>query len=94
MKTIDMEPLQVEMIKNVPLTRIQFYGSFFGCIKVRNQIKNIKNWINSSGKNDPTPDFYSEKYKLMMDAMAINDVEYEKNGKIINNQKRRQHEML
>ncbi len=30
-------------------------------------------WVNSSGKDDPPPDFYSDKYKLMMDVMRIDD---------------------
>ena len=37
------------------------------------------NWTDSSGKSDPPPDFYSDKYKLMMDVMRVND--HEKRGK-------------
>ena len=42
-------------------------------------------WINSSGKSDPPPDFYSEKYMLMMDVMRVNDHERKgKKGKLYN----------
>ena len=32
-------------------------------------------WIDSSGKGDPPPDFYSDKYQLMMDVMRVDDHE-------------------
>lgn len=42
-------------------------------------------WINSSGKNDPPPDYYSDKFKLMMDVMRIDDHSFiNKKGKICN----------
>lgn len=30
-------------------------------------------WINSSGKGDPPPDFYNPKINMMMDVMRIDD---------------------
>ena len=30
-------------------------------------------WINSSGKGDPPPDFFSDKYALMMEVMRVDD---------------------
>ncbi len=42
-------------------------------------------WIDSSGKSDPPPDFYSVEYKLMMDVMRVNDHEQKgKKGKLHN----------
>lgn len=35
--------------------------------------KNWKHWVNSSGKADPPPDFYSDKFGLMMDVMRVDD---------------------
>lgn len=32
-----------------------------------------KNWINSSGKSDPPPDYYLPKDELMMDVMRVDD---------------------
>ena len=44
-----------------------------------------KNWINSSGKSDPPPDYYSPKDELMMDVMRVDDHAFvDKKGKIQN----------
>ena len=94
MKTFDNESFQIEYLGNVPSSRVILYGNYFKCKSILHKIKKQRNWINSSGKDDLPPDFYSDKYHLMMDAMAINDVEYIRDGKIINDQKKRQHEMM
>ncbi len=40
------------------------------------------NWINSSGKSDPPPDYYSPKDELMMDVMRVDDHAFvDKKGK-------------
>lgn len=45
-----------------------------------------KKWINSSGKADPPPDFYSDKLGFMMDVMRVDDHgRIGKNGKSIVN---------
>lgn len=50
-----------------------------------NSIYDINNWSNSSGKNDPPPDMYSDKYNLMMDIMRVDDhATTNKKGKIFN----------
>ena len=42
-------------------------------------------WVNSSGKSDPPPDFYSDEFKCMMDVMRIDDHSFKnKKGKLIN----------
>lgn len=47
--------------------------------------KHWNNWIESSGKSDPPPDFYSDEYKLMIDVMRVNDTERKgKKGKLHN----------
>lgn len=46
------------------------------------KMKHSDAWINSSGKNDLPPDFYSEKFKLMADIMQINDSERTKKRNI------------
>lgn len=94
MKTFDNESFQIEYLENVPSSRVIFYGNYLKCKSILHKIKKYKKWINSSGKDDSPPDFYSNKYHLMMDAMAINDVEYIKNNKVINEQKKRQHILL
>lgn len=44
-----------------------------------------KNWINSSSKSDPPPDYYLPKDELMMDVMRVDDHAFvNKKGKIQN----------
>lgn len=44
-----------------------------------------KYWLDSSGKSDPPPDFYSDKYGLMMDVMKVDDHEFlGRKGKVVN----------
>ena len=44
-----------------------------------------KNWVNNSKKSDPPPDFYSDKYKLMMEVMRVDDhTKKLKSGKLYN----------
>ena len=62
-----------------------YLGNKLTCIKIDKSLTGIisrKKWINSSGKNDPPPDFYNDKKKLMMDVMRIDDHAYiNKKGK-------------
>jgi len=54
-----------------------------------------KNWVDSSAKNEPPPDFYNTKEKLMMDVMRIDDHSYvNENGKIINPHNQRESNLL
>jgi len=47
--------------------------------------KKWNNWINSAGKECPTPDFYSDKYGLMMEVMRVDDhAHYTEKGVLIN----------
>ena len=52
--------------------------------EIINAILDDKKWMDSSGKGDPPPDFYSEKYMMMTELMSVSDNEFEDNGKIIN----------
>ncbi|MCR5599356.1 MAG: hypothetical protein K6G33_01240 [Ruminococcus sp.] len=46
---------------------------------------NWNKWIDSSGKSDPPPDFYSDEYRMMIDVMRVNDTERKgKKGKLHN----------
>ena len=50
-----------------------------------NSVCDNNNWINSSGKSDPPPDMYSNKYNLMMDIMRVDDhTSITKKGKMYN----------
>ena len=49
-------------------------------------------WADSSSKEDPPPDFYSESQKLMMEVMRIDDHAFEQDGRIINRANQRARE--
>ena len=42
--------------------------------------RKFKNWINSSGKDAPPPDFYSEKYGYMLEVMRVDDYVFGNNS--------------
>ena len=56
--------------------------------------KRWKNWKNSSGKADPPPDFYSDRYGYMMDVMRVDDHGYiSPKGKTVNPTRQRESEL-
>ena len=40
-------------------------------------VRKVEEWQCSSSKSDPPPDFYSDKYKLMMEVMRVDDHAYQ-----------------
>jgi hypothetical protein len=61
--------------------------------KIIKIINNSSNWIDSSGKDQPPPDFYNEKEKVMMEVMRVDDHGYRKHGKTVNPTYRRENEI-
>lgn len=57
-------------------------------VEVFKSVRNTRKWTNwtyNAGKADPPPDFFSEKYQLMMEVMRIDDHAYvNENGVLIN----------
>lgn len=48
-------------------------------------VRKVEEWQCSSSKSDPPPDFYSDKYRLMMEVMRVDDHAYiNAKGKVIN----------
>lgn len=94
MKTTDNESFILELFNLIPLSKCVINGNSSKCKNVYKLIKKYKDWIDSSSKKDLPPDFYSDKYKIMMEIMSINDVEYNDDNRIINEQMKRQHELL
>lgn len=41
-------------------------------------------WVDSSGKDDPPPDFYNNNQNLMLEVMRVDDHTFEENGRIKN----------
>ena len=94
MLTFDNEEMILDCFKDVETKDIALFGNFLKCKYVHYAITgylNKKKWINSSGKNEPPPDFYNPKLKLMMEVMRIDDHAYiDKKGRVQN--KTLQHE--
>lgn len=58
-------------------------------------VRKVEEWQCSSSKSDPPPDFYSDKYKLMMEVMRVDDHAYiNAKGKVINPHIKKENEML
>lgn len=54
-----------------------------------------KQWVDSSGKGDPPPDFYSDTYGSMMDVMRVDDHGFiSKKGKVVNPTLAKEHEII
>ena len=88
MSTYDDEKFILEDFKMISSSKVIYFGNWFKCRKIYFLIKHAK-WIDSSSKQALPPDFYSDKHKIMMELMAINDSAYEKDGKIYNPEKKR-----
>ena len=66
----------MEMFRDVSKRKIAPFGSISACRRIHRLLTwriYRKNWIDSSGKSDPPPDFYDPKHKLMMEVMRIDD---------------------
>lgn len=67
--------------------------------KIENILQSIvdddewKNWIDSSGKDEPPPDFYNDNRKIMMEVMRVDDHGYRKHGKTKNAMRDKEHKI-
>lgn len=52
-----------------------------------------KKWIDSSGKDEPPPDFYNDSRKIMMEVMRVDDHGYRKHGKTKNALREKEHKI-
>lgn len=98
MQTLNDESMILDMFRDVKYKELLPLGNFLECKKIHlalTGVFNKKEWINSSGKNDPPPDFYDNKHKLMMDVMRIDDCAYvDLKGKIQNKTLQREGQIL
>lgn len=85
---LDSEKAVIESFQSVDGTSVYFPVESEKTIEIFETIHNRdkwKLWIESSGKADPPPDFYSDKYKCMMEVMRVDDHSYKnKKGKVVN----------
>lgn len=88
MSYFDKEINIIKRLQNFDSHDIYFINNENESKKIFTTIYDINqwiNWIDSSGKNAPPPDFYNDELKLMMDVMRIDDHAFQnKKNKIIN----------
>lgn len=76
MNHYDDEENVIDNLQSIPFRRIFFIKpraetfKFFFSLKFE---RKFKNWINSSSKDALPPDFYSKKYKFMLEVMRTDD---------------------
>lgn len=88
METFNDEACLFNMYRRWPLAQICFSGRWLACFKIMILTKPMllqPFWVNNSGKNDPPPDFYSNKLKTMMEFMRMDDCVEKIDGKHIAN---------
>lgn len=76
MNFYDDERMIIEDFQMVSNSEVFFPFCSCGAIEALKSVRNTKKWANwtyNAGKADPPPDFFSEKYHLMMEVMRIDD---------------------
>lgn len=98
MNRYDKEERIIELFQEISRFKIKIFPNNIKTWWIFKTIHNKyiwKTWVNSSSKSDLPPDYYNNKYKLMMDVMRIDDHAYEdKNGKIINLHNERESKLI
>lgn len=88
MNYFDNESNIISFFQDTPYDLVFFPRKTKAAIKVFRSIHDEdkwRNWIKSSGKADPPPDFYSDEDGLMMDVMRIDDhTRTTEGGKVVN----------
>lgn len=94
MNRYDKEERIIQTFQNLKRWMIKIFPLNFNNILLYRLIHNKllwKTWIDASSKNALPPDFYNNKFKLMMDVMRIDDHTFvDKNGKVINRHNERE----
>ena len=99
MKTNDNEIWQFEQLCCETRVHIPcLFGNKLKCLKLLLSINGPllwKRWHNTSGKNDPPPDFFNDRARLMMDSMRLDDSAFvDNNGKVQNETLKKEDEIL
>ena len=79
MKTLNDECVLVDRLKCEDLDKIVTIGDEEKCKQIIETFfddEKFKYWIECSGKADPPPDYFSDKFGLMMDVMRVDDCAY------------------
>lgn len=76
MNFYDDERMIIEDFQIVSNSEVHFPFRSRDAIEVFKSVRNIRKWAHwtyNAGKADPPPDFFSEKYQLMMEVMRVDD---------------------
>ena len=76
MNFYDDERMIIEDFQMVSNSEVHFPFRSRGAIEAFKSVRNTRKWANwtyNAGKADPPPDFFSEKFQLMMEVMRIDD---------------------
>ena len=76
MNFYDDERMIIEDFQMTSNDEVHFPFRSHGAVEVFKAVRNTRKWANwtyNAGKADPPPDFFSEKYQLMMQVMRIDD---------------------
>lgn len=78
-KTFDNEDNILSMYRGVTMrpVYIPLNGAVDDIFNKTHSKKMWKSWVSSAGKSDKTPDYYSKRFKLMMEVMRMDDKAYE-----------------
>ena len=70
------ERMIIDDFQMVSNNEVHFSFRSCGAIDAFNAVRNTKKWANwtyNAGKADPPPDFFFDKYQLMMEVMRVDD---------------------
>lgn len=87
MKTLNDENAIIKYFQDLSTEEIVLLGNIDKCKEVVEEILDKhkwNEWTNSSGKDNPPPDFYNANKKIMMEVMSVDDHEFQEKGKIKN----------
>ena len=76
MNFYDDERMIIEDFQLVINSDVFFPFHSHGAVEAFKSVRNTKKWANwtyNAGKADPPPDFFSDKYMLMMEVMRVDD---------------------
>lgn len=76
MNHFDNEENIIQLLQSIEHSQICFANFSFGLSSFFNSIyrENLfRDWVNSSGKDAVPPDFFSQKYKYMLEVMRVDD---------------------
>lgn len=88
MRTLGKESEILDRYRSIPIKSIRYIGNIFSCLRIMMLTHSHlfkRSWIDSSSKDAPPPDYYNDKYHIMMEMMRVDDCVGNLNGKRVSN---------